>query len=153
MIIFRLATEKYKNDLSGTGAKLYGGRWNSKDIPALYAAENVSLAVLEIFVRADKLSIPPSYHLIKILLPDALPVQSIKTASLKKGWKDDWEYTQWMGDQFLLSGNAAALKVPSAIVEEEYNYVLNTTHPDCKKLKVVETSIFQFDKRLFVNHE
>jgi RES domain-containing protein len=153
MIIYRLATEMYKNDLSGNGAKLFGGRWNSAGLPVVYTTENISLAVLEILVRADMQTIPLSYHLIKIDIPNAIQPQFISTDKLKKDWKDDIGYTQWMGDEFIKSRNSLSLKVPSAIVDEENNYVINPKHEDFKKIKIIKVNKFQFDKRLFLKDE
>jgi RES domain-containing protein len=153
MIVYRLATALYKEDLSGTGAKLFGGRWNSAGIPALYTTENISLAVLEILVRADKHTIPDSYHLIKINIPSNLTPAAISLQKLKKGWKDDIGYTQWMGDEFIKSNEGIILKVPSAIVAEENNYLLNTNHKDFQKVRIQQVSAFRFDKRLFLEDE
>ena len=153
MIIYRLTIETYKNDLSGTGAKLFGGRWNSIGLPVLYTTENISLAVLEILVRADIQTIPISYYLIKIDIPNNIEPQFISPDKLKKEWKDDFGYTQWMGDEFIKSGSSLLLKVPSAIVDEEYNFVINPKHSDFKKVKTVKVSKFQFDKRLFLKDE
>ena len=153
MIIYRLATEIYKNDLSGNGAKLYGGRWNSRGLSVVYTTENISLAVLEILVRADMQIIPPSYHLIKIEIPDLIQAIPINTGKLKNGWKDDIGYTQWMGDEFIKSNKALLLKVPSAIVDEENNYIINPEHSDFKKVKIAAIKKFLFDKRLFLKDE
>src|SRR5665647_870811 len=128
MIIYRLATEMYKEDLSGTGAKLYGGRWNSVGLPVVYTTENISLAVLEILVRTDMQSIPLTYHLIKIDIPDSIQQLSITTGKLKKEWKDDLGYTQWIGDEFIKSNKLLLLKVPSAVIDEENNYIVNPEH-------------------------
>ncbi len=153
MIIYRLAAEAFKNDLSGAGAKLYGGRWNSPGTAVLYTTQNISLAVLEILVRADTDLVPLNYHLIKLELPDTLQPQIITTAKLKKDWKDDPGYTQWMGDEFIKSNNLLFLKVPSAIVDEENNFILNTGHNDFKKIKISSVKKFQFDKRLLLKDE
>ena len=153
MIIYRLATAQYKNDLSGTGAKLFGGRWNSVGLPVLYATENISLAILEILVRADMQTIPLSYHLIKIEIPASVQPQSIPKSKLKTAWKDELIYTQWMGDEFIKLNKLLLLKVPSAIVDEEYNYLINPEHSDFKKVKIVAVKKFQFDKRLFLKDE
>jgi RES domain-containing protein len=153
MIVYRLATALYKNDLSGTGAKLYGGRWNSPGIPALYSTENISLAVLEILVRADKHTIPDTYHLIKINVPGTASIVNINKEKLKQDWKDDIEYTQWMGDEFIKTNEGLLLKVPSAIVDEENNYLFNSNHKDFQKVKILQTSVFRFDKRLFIEDE
>jgi RES domain-containing protein len=153
MIVYRLATAQYKDDLSGTGAKLFGGRWNSAGIPVLYSTENISLAVLEILVRADKHTVPDSYHLIKINIPGTATATPITIEKLKKSWRDDIGYTQWMGDEFLKSNEGLLLKVPSAIVDQENNYLLNTNHKDFQKVKIQQTSPFNFDKRLFIENE
>jgi RES domain-containing protein len=153
MIVYRLATAQYKDDLSGTGAKLFGGRWNSAGIPVLYSTENISLAVLEILVRADKHTVPGSYHLIKINIPGTATATPITIEKLKKSWRDDIGYTQWMGDEFLKSNEGLLLKVPSAIVDQENNYLLNTNHKDFQKVKIQQTSPFNFDKRLFIENE
>jgi RES domain-containing protein len=153
MIIYRLATELYKDDLSGTGAKLYGGRWNSAGIPALYTTENISLAILEILVRTDMRSIPIHYHLIKLDIPDSIQPLIVTTGKLKKEWKDDTGYTQWMGDEFIKSNKLLLLKVPSAVVDEENNYLINTGHNDFKKVKIIAVKKFLFDKRLFLKDE
>ena len=153
MIIYRLATETYKNDLSGTGAKMFGGRWNSVGVPVVYTTENISLAVLEILVRTDTNLIPLTYHLIKIEIADTLQVLAITTDKLKKDWKDDLGYTQFMGDEFIKSASHLLLKVPSAVVEKENNFIINPGHGDFKKVKIVSIKKFEFDKRLFLKDE
>jgi len=153
MIVYRLATEQYVEDLTGTGAKLFGGRWNNTGIAALYATENISLALVEILVRADKTLLPPDYMLLKLEIPDQLSIATIHKNKLKKNWKDDIEYTQFIGSSFVTTGAELALKVPSAIVEEENNYVINTNHADFKKVKIKSISKFQLDKRFFIINE
>lgn len=153
MIVYRLATALYKDDLSGTGAKIFGGRWNSVGIPILYSTENISLAVLEILVRADKHTIPDTYHLIKINIPQTASVITISKDKLKKNWKDDIGYSQWMGDEFVKANEGLVLKVPSAIVDEENNYLLNSNHKDFQKVKILQAAAFRFDKRLFIENE
>lgn len=150
MIIYSLAIEQYKDDLSGSGAKLYGGRWNSGGIAALYTTENISLAVLEILVRTDISLVPPSYFLIKIEIPEIAGATIIRKNKLKKNWKEDIEYTRWMGNEFLRSSNSLLLKIPSAIIDEEHNFIINPSHSDFKKIKL-SSHKFHFDKRLFLN--
>lgn len=148
MIIYRLATEAYKDDLSGTGSKLYGGRWNQPGRPAIYTAGSISLAVLEILVNTDKNYIPPSYFLLKLHVPDSISIKTITPKTLKEKWQSDFEYTQFIGSNFLESGKEAALKIPSAIVEEEYNFLLNPTHAEFKKITIKESIPFDIDVRL-----
>lgn len=151
MIIYRLATARYADDLTGTGAKISGGRWNVPGLPVLYTAENISLAVLEIVVNAGRHFIPPSYQLLKLSIPDTVEYTAITKDKLKKQWKDDFEYTQWMGSEFLKQNKNFVLKVPSAVVDEEHNYLFNPRHNDFKKLKIAAISNFQFDQRLHLH--
>lgn len=151
MIIYRLAVEQFADDLSGTGAKLMGGRWNMPGMPVLYTTENISLAALEILVNAGRHYIPPTYRLLKLLVPDAVEYSSISKDKLKKQWKDDFEYTQWMGSEFLKQNKNLLMKVPSAVVDEEHNFLFNPGHSDFKKLKIIAASHFHFDKRLHLH--
>lgn len=153
MILYRLAHAAFADDLSGTGAKLYGGRWNSVGFPAIYTTETISLAALEILVHTGKRLLPPDYRLLKLELPDSLSNSIITKTKLKKEWKDDVGYTQFMGSEFIKNAAAIALKVPSAIIDEENNIVLNPLHADFKKIKIKGISTFAFDKRFFLVDE
>jgi RES domain-containing protein len=153
MIIYRLAIEAFKDDLSGTGSKMYGGRWNVPGYPAIYTSENISLAVLEILVNTDKNNIPPGYHLLQLQIPDSLPIKVIKADTLKDKWYSDIEYAQFIGTKFLESGKEVILKMPSAIVKQEYNFLLNPLHSDFKKINIKECSAFDVDIRLLKRHE
>ena len=149
MIIYRLAVDAYKEDLSGTGAKLFGGRWNTPGLPAIYSTENISLAVLEILVNTDKSLVPPSYFLIKLQVPETLAFKSIMQSGLKDKWYKDVEYSRYIGSNFLTSGKEAILKIPSAVVKDEFNFLLNPAHADFKKIRIKETVPFELDIRLF----
>ena len=153
MIIYRLAIEAFKDDLSGIGSKMYGGRWNVPGHAAIYTSENISLAVLEILVNADKNNIPPTYHLLQLNIPDNLPIKIIKPDTLKDKWYSDFEYAQFIGTKFLESETEAILKVPSAIVKQEYNFLLNPLHSDFKKVSIKDSSAFDLDIRLLKTHE
>ncbi|HRO83259.1 MAG TPA: RES family NAD+ phosphorylase [Niabella sp.] len=150
MIVYRLANSEYKDDLSGYGSFLYGGRWNSRGLYALYATEHISLAVLEIVVNYNRsaYSIRTSYHLLEIFIPD-VPLLQINVAILKKKWQEDLEYSQMMGDQFLQQKNHLLLKIPSAVIPEENNFLINPDHPDYKKIKIKTSRPYGLDTRLF----
>ena len=153
MIVYRLALDMYKDDLGGSGAKLFGGRWNNTGVPALYTTENISLAVLEILVRTDKQNIPLHHYLLKITIPDSENPVVIPTNKLTPGWKDDLQLTQWFGTEFIKAGGALLLKVPSAIVDEEHNFIINPAHPHFKNIKLSYAKKFEFDNRLFLKNE
>ena len=153
MIVYRLTSGEFSNDLSGTGAKLYGGRWNSSGLPALYTTEHISLAVLEILVHIKNLQTPLNYYLITLEIPENAPLVSIAYKKMKRNWKDDPSYLQSMGDEFLSSKLSLVLKVPSAIIEAENNFIINPAHPDMTKIKILNAENFIFDKRLYLKNE
>lgn len=154
MIVYRLASGKYSNDLTGTGAKMYGGRWNSVGINIVYATEHISLSVLEILVHMRSFREPFDYRLVTIEIPEAENLlTTLDTGKLKTNWKDDIAYTQFIGDEFLKAKQSLALKVPSAIIEPEYNLLLNPLHPDAGKIKIRSSKVFIFDKRLYLKDE
>ena len=149
MIVFRICGEAHSSDITGTGSKIYGGRWNSKGIPMLYVSEHISLSVLEMLVHNNfnDFSIPLS--LLKILLPSESPINDIKISKLKTYWQDDISYTKFIGNEFIKSNTNLILKVPSAVVIEENNFLINPLHKDFKKVKITEVKTFRTDKRFF----
>jgi RES domain-containing protein len=149
MIIYRICKSEYKDDLSGTGAKRYGSRWNQPGYPMLYTAEHISLAALEMLVHINFDEVPPSFYLLLIKLPDAVAITELKYDKLKKSWEEDNGYTAWIGSEFLKDKTTLCLKVPSAVIAEEHNYLLNPLHADFKKVQIEESRPFNFDKRLF----
>jgi len=153
MIVYRLTISAYQKDLTGNGSKIYGGRWNTPGLAAIYTAENISLSVLEILVAADKNTIPPEYFLIKLYIPDDLPLKQIHSAKLKTKWDNDPGYTQFIGSTFLRSGKEAIMKMPSAIVKDEHNFLLNPSHTGFKKIKILNSEPFDIDIRLFKSDE
>lgn len=147
MIVYRITSGAYQFDISGEGAMLAGGRWNPKGVRALYASQYISLSILEILVRADKFTLPDGYVLLSIELPEDA-ITKIELDSLKKNWDAHIEYTQYIGEQFLKENKSLVLKVPSAIVPQEHNFIFNPVHKDSKKIKVVSSELLQLDKRL-----
>lgn len=147
MIIYRLANGNFANNISGEGAKIYGGRWNPIGLAALYTSENISLCILEILVRATKKTSPETYTLITISVPDN-ETFSLEIKKLKTGWKHNLEYTREMGEDFLKENKSLCLKVPSAIVPQENNFLINPLHRGFKKVKIVSSELLELDKRL-----
>jgi RES domain-containing protein len=149
MIVYRICNTAYDNDISGTGAKLFGGRWNSKGIPMLYTSLHISLSVLEMLVNNQfkDFSIPLS--LMTISLPDTGMENELKLKKLKNDWAEDISYTKFIGNEFVKSKSNLYLQVPSAVIQEEHNFLINPIHKDFKKLKIMEVKSFRTDKRLF----
>lgn len=149
MIVYRISKSEFKDDISGNGAKVNGSRWNSKGVSMLYTAEHISLAALEMLVHLNFDEVPFTFHLLSVFIPDNLSVTEIRLAKLKSSWEDDEDYTIYMGNQFIHLQEAACLKVPSAVVSQEHNYLFNPLHPDFKKIHIQSAKPFNFDKRLF----
>ncbi|MBC5991545.1 RES family NAD+ phosphorylase [Pontibacter cellulosilyticus] len=152
MIVYRLSRSKFRNDLSGKGAELAGGRWNSKGIPMLYTSESIALCTVEIAVHMPLGIVPLDYCLVRIELPDFKELPEIKLEELPEVWKTfpHANVTQELGDNFILEEKHLILKVPSATVQGNHNYLINPRHPDFSKVKLLDSAPFEFDKRLFV---
>ncbi len=149
MIVYRISNKLYSSDLSGTGAKLQGARWNSKGIPMLYTTEYISLALLEMLVHTQFRDYAIELDLLYIHLPDTSDIKEITLPKLKTNWIEDDDYSRFIGDEFIKSKQALILKVPSAVVQEEHNFLINPVHADFKKIKISKTKSFRPDKRLF----
>lgn len=147
MLLYRLTKKAYANDLSGLGAKTYGGRWNSKGGAMLYLASSRALAVLEVLVHLSPLNLPDNYCMITVDVPDDLEI--FPTGSLPKDWRNPGTtILKPIGDAFLFGSNHLVLQVSSSIIVEEFNYLVNPLHPLAAKLKVVDVTPFSFDSRL-----
>lgn len=149
MTLFRICNSLYSDDLSGTGAKLFGGRWNSRGTEMLYLTEYRSLAAFEMLVHNHfkDFSIPLS--LMRIYIPENAPIKELRISRLKTDWIKDEGYTRFIGDGFIQSGIELLMKVPSAVIREEHNFLVNTAHRDFKKIKIEGVKNFETDKRLF----
>lgn len=151
MIVYRLSKKAYRNDLSGKGAWLAGGRWNSKGTALLYTAESRALCMAEVAVHMPYGIIPEDYYLIAIEISTDSMLE-IKPEVLPGDWA---EYphpasTQQIGDAFVQDGKYLVLKVPSAIVPGDFNYLVNPLHDESYQVKIAAPPVaFTFDRRLF----
>jgi RES domain-containing protein len=151
MIVYRLCRKGYANDLSGHGAELSGGRWNGKGLAALYTSSSRALCAIEIIVHVPAGIIPKDYHIISIEIPDNAPVKTIDIKDLPDSWNSNpiLVSTQRIGNIFLSGQKDLVLKVPSAIIKDEWNYIINPVHKDFQKVKIISIEPFAFDTRLF----
>lgn len=147
MIVYRISNELYKDDISGNGAAINGSRWNSQGIKMLYTGQFISLCILESLVHLRKIDIPRKQYLLTIQIPD-IEVQEIKLTKLKTDWQHHHNYTQWIGNEFISAGKSLALKVPSAVVPQEFNYLVNPKYKEFKKVKIINSELLELDKRL-----
>lgn len=149
MLLYRITRCVYADDLSGTGARLYGGRWNNIGRAMVYLASSRSLATLEALVHLPTAIIPDNFCLVTVDAPDDIFVAD--TSLFPPNWNahPEPEVLKYTGDFFLKENKHLLMKVPSAIVKEEFNYLLNPQHAKAIKVKVINNEPFTFDERLF----
>jgi RES domain-containing protein len=149
MEVYRICRSR-NADLSGKGSKIAGGRWNSKSHAVIYSSENRSLAILELLSHFTDYIIPDDLVLLTISLPSDPDMEEIKPQMLPKNWKmypGPIQLTE-IGDEWLNRNETLILKVPSVIIENEYNYLINPSHKDIVKVKIIRKEKFIVDERL-----
>jgi RES domain-containing protein len=139
MRVVRLCTRQHPG-LDGTGAKLFGGRWNSPGRPVVYTASCGALAALEYMVHMTKL--PANMLMVRIEVPDTLAIEAIDYLPA-----DEKAFRQ-LGDEWLQHHGTSVLRVPSVLVPRQWNLLLNPEHPLFPAIKIVDQSPFAFDSRL-----
>jgi RES domain-containing protein len=148
--VWRITKQKHaRNAFTGEGAKLYGGRWNNPGKLIVYTAESRALALAEILVHLESAGVLSRYVVFQVEI-DESHIARLDLRDLPKNWRAEPapKRLQTLGDEWLDSGNSAVLRVPSAIVGGEFNYLLNPLHPDFSKLRVHGPEKFPIDKRL-----
>lgn len=151
MRIYRVSKTQYIDDLSGEGARLYGGRWNKIGDPMLYFSKNLSLSLLEIIVHADFAELSLDYSFVEAEIPDS-NIKSIRSVEfIHPKWKTDEGIgrLQTLGANWLVKKESLALKVPSVILPQEHNILVNPKHRDFKDLKIVKIEKLDLDPRLY----
>ena len=150
MTVYRIVKlKKRTSDLTGTGSFNAGGRWNNEGTFALYTSENPSLALLEMLVHAEESELPPQMYLITIEVNDKLPVFKMEDKHLPNDWRlpDNIELKD-MGDKVLADLKYIGIKVLSAVLPGQYNYILNPRFPDYyKHVRVIKIEPLDLDKR------
>jgi RES domain-containing protein len=147
MHVYRIALEKYSGSLIASGN---GARWNSKDVRIIYTASTRALACLENVVHRNAIGLQANFRTMVIQVPDELRMKVISKEELITDWHlfQNYPYTQALGDAWIANGETAVLGVPSAIIAEERNYLLNPAHADFKKIKLLSIEPFAFDSRI-----
>jgi len=133
----------------GEGARLYGGRWNHKGTRLVYASSSLALAALECLVHAEAMLIKRPLFRFRVEVEDAM-IEVLAPAQLPANWKDypAPEETRALGSRWVARGRKAILSMPSVIVPEERNYLLNPLHPDFREMTFGKSKPFSFDPRL-----
>jgi RES domain-containing protein len=138
-----------KTAFTGSGARKYGGRWNSPGTSIVYTSETQSLAVLEMLVHLEQPDLLQRYVLIGITI-DAALIETLDNSRLPRNWRSAPPSIalRRLGDEWAASQSTVALRVPSVLVPSESNFLLNPAHPDFHKLAIGEPTAFAFDERL-----
>lgn len=151
MVIWRIARAAHQA-LDGEGARLNGGRWNTEGVAVVYGSESLSLAMLEYLVHIDPALIPDDLIAMEVVLPDDPALGAVvDPAQFPAG---DWrtypapEWQAELGDLWVEDATFLWLAVPSAIVPEEHNVLVNPRHPRMGDVRTVGTRPFRFDRRL-----
>ncbi len=147
MVVYRITHKNFSKALYASGAK---GRWNAEGKKVIYCAESIPLAFLENMVRRQGVGFNDDFKIMIIELPDNLKITSISPSELKDGWRDfkDFSKCQPWGNTWYDEIQTPILKVPSAVLPDAFNFVINTIHPDYKKIKLIGVTDLVPDERI-----
>ena len=147
MLVYRIAHKQYSKGLFASGVE---GRWNREGNKVIYTAASVALAFLENMIRRQGVGFNTDFKTLIIDIPDALKIQTIRLTDLPKGWRKFNEYSgcQPIGNEWYDKAEKPILKVPSAVLPEEFNYAVNTLHPDFRKIRLIKTTDLVPDERI-----
>ncbi|HET8829064.1 MAG TPA: RES family NAD+ phosphorylase [Pelobium sp.] len=147
MQVYRITLAKFADSLQASGKP---ARWNANHVETIYTSSSQSLSCLENVVHRSAIGLNQSFRLLTINVPDNVKITEIKLGSLPENWKDfeAFPITQNIGSDWSKKKESAILKVPSAIINQEFNYLLNPNHPDFSKIKLLSVEPFTFDNRI-----
>jgi RES domain-containing protein len=147
MLVYRIAFTNYSKSLFAPGIS---GRWNSEGGKVIYTAESIPLAFLENMIRRKGVGFNDDFKTMIIEIPDFLAITEVNASSLPDGWRDlsDYTHCQIIGNSWYYKGDTPVLKVPSAILPENFNYVINSTHPDFSKITLLKITSLVPDERI-----
>jgi RES domain-containing protein len=149
MKVWRLAKAAYTTP-NGEGAKKYGGRWNPSGLAVVYTSESLALAAFEALVHADSDLLPDNLVILSAEIPDTLSIRTITPKELPAHWQaiPAPRALQAIGTEWIRAEKGVGLRVPSSVISQEWNLLLNPAHPDFSKIKWTNDGPFNWDKRL-----
>jgi RES domain-containing protein len=152
MRIWRICREVHAAGAStGEGARRFGGRWNSRGVPMVYASTSLALAAIELFVHLEPSQSPGDLVSIPAELPHGEPARTIHADELPPDWwtDDALAQTRKLGDEWIRSAASLALQVPSVPIRSDWNVLVNPRHPRIAEVKIDPLQPFNFDWRMF----
>jgi len=153
--VYRVLRKRFaRAPFDGEGAYRYGGRWSSPGTRLCYASEHQSLALLEYFVHLDKDDPPTDLVIAVAEVPDDLRRERVEVATLPRPWRAASAPAELarFGDDFARRGEHALLLVPSVLVTEESNCLINPGHPDFQRIALRDVRPLNYDPRMFTKH-
>jgi RES domain-containing protein len=152
MEVFRITKAKFAEGLYAPGIE---GRWNQRGEEVIYTASSRSLACLENLAHKGGRGGIETFRTMVIYVPDRLAIEHINLKNLQIGWNQITlhKQCQQIGSDWYVAKDTPVLKVPSAVIPDEFNYVLNARHPEFKEIKLIAVLPFAFDKRLWEDIE
>ena len=149
MDVYRITTKKWSKKLIASG---YSARWNSSGVYILYTASSRSLACLENIVHRTPSELIIPFITMVICIPDSIKFATINLSDLPENWdlpgEDGYQLSRPFGDKWIRDNETAILKVPSAIIKNDFNILLNPNHKDFKEIKIIDEEPFCFDSRI-----
>lgn len=135
--------------LSGEGGLHFSARWHTAGHRIVYLAESPAGALVEALVHLelDEAEWPRGYQLMQIECPDKLPMEALDP-SAARDWRTRISVTRRLGDEWLRGARSAVARVPSAILPDTWNVLLNPDHPDAAQVRIVKTVRADYDPRL-----
>jgi RES domain-containing protein len=148
MFLWRISNHA---ELDGRGGLLASARWHSQGRPIVYLAASPAGALVEVLVNLEREAarLPGSYTMLKVEAPDDVRVMRVELASLPEGWAQDLTASRSRGDEWLAGGESAMLEVPSSILPDTFNVLLNPQHADAGRVRVVWQRAYPYDRRFF----
>lgn len=153
MRLFRVIRREHRSSaFTGEGARLFGGRWNSKGIAVVYASESISLSILETLVNATTTDIIPELEYFSIDVPETMLIDRLDVDALPSHWHHVPSPPELatIGDAWISRSSSAILLVPSAVTITEHNAIINPKHPDFDRLVIGEPCVLRIDQRLSI---
>ena len=147
MRVYRIARKRHLDDLTGAGAKTFGGRWNHRGRAVIYTSETRSLAMVEFLVHVSWMKAPSDLGIATLEIADEIQPEILSPADLPEDWRlyPAPPRLADLGTDWVHSRRSLLLKVPSAVIEQEHNILINPGHSDLVRVKVLEIKDLEFD--------
>jgi RES domain-containing protein len=142
MVLWRISNYA---TLDGEGGRLFSARWHSKGQAIVYTSDHPASSLCEMLANTDAGSLPTSFQLLKISAEEG---EVPSPENLRVNWIKDVSFTRTVGDTWLRDGASAILRVPSALVPEAFNFLLNPAHTNMAKIRIVQSTRVPLDQRL-----